>query len=286
MKMAGKQTTLLFIALIALILLCYFVFIHGPESDKLVVKNTELQTVQAEKKRINDRIAAGEGLNAEIESYKKLITDIEKSLLPDIETQVIAQILQDKFVDHGIPFITKTNTSIPTEERVLLPDGTQMSDEALISVIFNLQVCGTDGFHQSVLDDVEATEPSQEQEDEQLNYILIGYDEFISALKDIEDDLPDSVKIRSITLEDSGQGFMYYSVSVVAYTMYLPNRISEPSTSGAYITWNGIPVNQIPREGLIGIPYDRVPETLRDDKIYLPFAFYPTPAPVDTEEGA
>lgn len=285
MKLAGRQTTMLFIALIALMLLCYFVFIHGPESDKLVAKQTELNTVTQEKKRINDRIAAGEGLNAEIENYKKLIIEFEEKLLPSVETQVIAQIIQDKFEEHGIPFITKTNTEAPSENHVLLPDGTAVSDAFLMSVIFNIEVCGTDGIHRSILDGEEVPDAAV-PEGENPGYLLVGYDEFISALKDIEDDLPDSVRLNSITLEDSGQGFMYYSVSVITYSMYLPDRLSEPATSGSYITWNGIPANQIPREGLIGIPFELVPPTQLDEKIFLPFALYPTPAPADTEDGA
>ncbi|MBN1892367.1 MAG: hypothetical protein JW780_06250 [Clostridiales bacterium] len=267
MKTSGKHSTLLFIVLIALVLLGYIVLVQNPESKRLKTKNDELATLQIKKQEIDQTIMAGQGLSAEIEAYKEQIAEIEQKLLPSIETQIIAQKLQDKFVQHNIPFITKTNTEPMVEYRVLMPDGTKTSPNLLQSVLFYVQVCGTDGVNRSILDEGAAL-----PEDEEAGYKVVGYEEFIDAVKDIEDDYPDSVKIKTIGLEDSGQGFMYYNLAVVVYSYYLPDRITEPDMSHDYLTWSGTPTNDIEKNGLIGIPYNMIPEARRDENTFRPFA--------------
>ena len=280
MKIASRQSTLLIIVILVLVLLAYVVFIQNPTTELLKNQNIELSRVEAEKKQIDQTILAGQGLNAEIEAYKLQISGIEQRLLPVIETQVIAQKIQDKFIQHGIPFITLISTETPVEDRVLEPDGVTVSDNLLRSVRFNFQVCGTDGRNMSILDigtepTVIAADPAVEGSEEVIAYKIVGYDEFMNAVKDVEDDLPDSVKLKVISLEDTGEGFMYYNLTVVVYAYDLPDRISEPVMEGDYITWTGAPVNNIVKEGLVGIPYDMVPESTRDDNLYRPFAIVP-----------
>jgi hypothetical protein len=288
MKLAGRQSTLLFLLVIALIFMAYIIFIQTPESERIKEKNLELSNVEATKKQIDATILAGEGLNAEIEAYKVQITDIEQRLLPVIESQVISQKIQDKFVQHGIPFITLISTEMPMEDRVLEPDETTISPNLLRSVRFNFQVSGTDGRNMSILDagmippeNIPATEVETENPEDAIIYKVVGYEEFMKAVKDIEDDLPESIKIKSISLEDSGQGFMLYNVSVVVYSYDLPDRISEPVMEGDYITWTGAPVNNIAKDGLIGIPYASIPTVMREEMFDRPFALFPV-APEET----
>jgi len=158
----------------------------------------------------------------------------------------------------------------------MMPDGVNASPNYMKSVRFNVQVCGTDGVTKSILDTAE--EPPEE------GYKVVGYDEFIKAVKDIEDDLPESVKIKGIKLEDSGQGFMFYTVSVVVYSFELPGRVSTPNMDTDYLTWDGVPIKDITKDGSIGIPYELIPESSRDEFVYRPFAEAPPVA--ETEEPA
>ncbi len=258
---------MLFIVIILLIFLAYIVFIQNPESKRLNDKQAELTKVELQKKQIDQTIYAGEGLNTEIEAYKTQISEIEQRLLPEINTQIVAQKIQDKFIAHGIPFITLTNSEPVVEDRVLMPDGINPSPNFMKSVRINVQVCGTDGENKSILD--------AEDERPEEGYKVVGYDEFMKAVKDIEDDLPESVKIKSIVLKDSMQGFMYYTISVVVYAYDLPDRISEPNMDSDYLTWDGVPIKDIPTDGTIGVPYDLIPEPNRDEFVFRPFAEAP-----------
>ncbi len=283
MKLAGKQSTLLFLLIIALILMAYVIFIQNPETKRLEDMNYELTLIEARKREIDQTILAGQGLNTEIEAYKAQITEVEQRLLPVIETHVISQKIQEKFVQHGIPFITLVNSESPVEDRVLEPDETTTSPNLIRSVRFNFQVCGTDGRTMSILDigdmpleEIPAPpEGTAENPEDAIIYKVVGYDEFMSAVKDVEDDLPESIKIKSISMEDSGQGFMYYNLSVVVYSHDLPERISEPVMDGDYITWTGVPVSSIPRDGLIGIPYGSIPVSMQSESFFRPFALFP-----------
>jgi hypothetical protein len=128
-------------------------------------------------------------------------------------------------------------------------------------VIFSITASGSDGVAPTILDESTGGTPA-----------LVGYKEFIKAVKDIEDDNPESVRIHSISFEDSGQGFMSFTASIEVLAFILPDRISTADMQQDYIVWGGTDVDAITSDGLVGIPFDNIPASQFELDTYRPFS--------------
>lgn len=260
MKLSGRETTLILVMLVVLMLLGYYLFLLSPAQNKLATLENELATVKNTKISNDSIIVKQKDLEKQIIEAKDQATKIEKSLLPIIRSEAITQKIQSAFINSGIPFITECTSEPVVQDQVMLPDGS-FSDNQLVSVIYNITASGTDGVAPTVLDAYTGGAPT-----------LVGYNEFIKAVKDIEDDNPESVRIKSISFEDSGQGFMFYSASIEVLTYSLPDRISPANMDQDYIVWSGTDIKDITSNGMIGIPFASIPASQFDIDAYRPFS--------------
>lgn len=259
MKLSGRETTLILVMLVVLLLLGYYLFLLAPAQDKLSVLENELVAVKSTKVANDAIIVKQLDLETQITESKEQASAIEKLLLPELRAEAITERLQAAFISAGIPFITECTGEPVVNNQILLPDGT-FSDNQLVSVIFNITASGSDGIAPTILDEFTAT-PA-----------LVGYEEFIQAVKDIEDDNTESVRIKSISFEDSGQGFMFYTASIEVFAFYLPDRISTADLEQDYITWGGTDVNDITSDGLVGVPFSSIPASQFSIDAYRPFS--------------
>lgn len=263
MKLSGRETTLILVMLVVLMLLGYYLFLLSPAQKKLAALEDELKTVEATKISNDSIIVKQKDLEKQIVAAKEQATKIEKTLLPTIRSEAVTQELQAAFIDNGIPFIVECKSEPIVQTQIMLPDGS-FSENQLVSVVFNIKASGSDGVAPTILDAFTGGVPA-----------LVGYNEFIKAVKDIEDDNKDSVRIKSISFEDSGQGFMYYSASIEVLAYSLPDRISTAKMDQDYIVWGGTDIKDITTNGLVGIPFANVPVSQFDVKIYRPFSIMP-----------
>lgn len=260
MKLSGRETTLILVMLVVLMLLGYFLFLLSPAQDKLAVFEKELTTVKNTKIQSDAIIVKQKDLEKEITDSKKQASEIEMSLLPALRSEVITQKIQTAFINSGIPFITECTSEPVVQDQILLSDGS-FSDNQLVSVIFNITASGSDGIAPTILDQFTGGTPA-----------LVGYNEFIKAVKDIEDDNPESVRIHSISFEDSGQGFMFFTASIEVLSFILPDRISTADMNQDYIVWGGTDINDITNSGLVGIPFANIPPSQFEIDAYRPFS--------------
>lgn len=260
MKLSGRETTLILVMLVVLMLLGYYLFLLSPAQAKLATLEDELATVKNTKIQNDAIIVKQKDLEKEIADAKQQASDIELSLLPALRSEAITQKIQAAFVNSGIPFITECTSEAVVEDQVLLSDGT-FSDNQLVSVIFNITASGSDGVAPTILDAYTGGTPA-----------LVGYKEFIKAVKDIEDDNPESVRIHSISFEDSGQGFMFFTASVEVLAFSLPDRISTADMEQEYIVWGGTDIDDITNDGLVGIPFANIPVSQFEIDTFRPFS--------------
>lgn len=267
MKLSGRETTLILAMLIVLLLLGYYLFLLKPAQNKLAERDAELYSIKQDRSQ-KDKVIEDEKLLAdEIVTIETDIIEIESSLLPSIVPEVVTQKLQAAFEDNGIPFIIECSAEPIVTDQILLSDG-NYSYNTLSSVIFTISASGSDGIAPTILD-VDA-------DGNWSRATLVGYDEFILAVKDIEDDNPGSVKIRSISLEDSGQGFSTYTATIEVFAFSLPDRISTADMSQEYMIWEGTDLDNLRTDGEIGIAIEDIPLSLFDIDFYRPFSVYPT----------
>lgn len=260
MKLSGRETTLILVMLVVLMLLGYYLFLLSPAQKNLATLESELTTVKQTKVQNDAIIVKQKDLEKEIADSKTQASEIEASLLPALRSEVITQKIQTAFINNGIPFITECTSEPFVQDQILLADGS-FSDNQLISVIFNIKASGSDGVAPTILDESTGGMPA-----------LVGYNEFIKAVKDIEDDNPESVRIHSISFEDSGQGFMFFTASIEVIAFILPDRISTADMNQEYIIWGGTDVEDITSNGNVGIPFENIPGSQFDIDAYRPFS--------------
>jgi hypothetical protein len=260
MKLSGRETTLILVMLVVLMLLGYYLFLLSPAQKKLAVLEDELTTVENTKIQNDAIIVKQKDLEKQISESKDQASKIETTLLPAIRSEAITQKLQAAFVGGGIPFITECSSEPVVQDQILMPDGT-FSDNQLVSVLFKIKASGSDGVAPTILDQSVGGTPA-----------LVGYNQFIKAVKDIEDDNPESVRINSISFEDSGQGFMFYTATIEVLAFSLPDRISAANMEQEYIVWGGTKISSITNDGTVGIPFSNVPVSQFDIDAFRPFS--------------
>lgn len=277
----GRDTFLLFIVLLlALGAVCYLCVIKK-NFDKLNDVKDELRQVEQEKAQKDAIIAQAEALNEQSKQLKGQLKTLENKMLPELVTGSIQRNLYKQFEDAGIPFIVEISNTPLTYETVLMTDGKVSANRAVTSR-YTVKVSGTDGFlltHDEVGDNkypndipytvfysqlnfgVDADPYTPNPEAQKIGYnsandikskTYVGYDEFVAALKKIEADNLDYIKISEIGIEDTKQGFCEFTAVVDVYAYELIDRQSEPLTDMKYMTWVG--ADNIKVGGLVGMP--------------------------------
>ncbi|MBO4927827.1 MAG: hypothetical protein J5379_06230 [Clostridiales bacterium] len=271
----GKDTLLLFVVLLlALGAVCY-IFIIKKNVDKLHEVKNELAVVEQEKAKNDAIIQQAQELDAQRENLKNQIQTLETKLPPELYTSAIQRKLYKHFEDAGIPFIVEVSNTALSYDTVTLPGGSPSPNRVKTSR-YIVQVSGTDGWllthdegddipytvfytqlkipssQANVPVNKEAQEYGHDSANEFRSETYVGYEQFVTALKKIQSDAPDYVKIADIQIEDTKQGFCYYTVGVDVYAYELIDRISAAPTDMNYMTWVG--AQNIATGGLVGLP--------------------------------
>ncbi|MBO4650368.1 MAG: hypothetical protein IK109_04295 [Clostridiales bacterium] len=272
----GKDTFLLFLVLIlALGAVCYLCIIKK-NLDKLNTVKEELSQVEQEKAMNDAIIQQAEQLDAQREELKNQLQTLENKLLPELYTSAIQRKLFKHFEDAGIPFIVEVSNTPLEYELVNMTDG-KVSPNRVMSSRYTIRVSGTDGwlithdeeiergidyrvFYNQLsipLGDTNTVNPDAQalgltSANEIRSNTYVGYDEFVAAIKAIQADAPDYVKIASIQVEDMGQGFCEFSAAVDVFAYDLIDRISAAPTNMNYMTWVG--AENIATGGIVGLP--------------------------------
>ena len=272
----GRDTFLLFIVLLlALGAVCYLCIIKK-NLDKLNTVKEELAQVEQEKAMNDAIIQQAEQLDAQREELKNQLQTLENKLLPELYTSAIQRKLFKHFEDAGIPYIVEVSNTPLEYELVNMTDG-KVSPDRVISSRYKIRVAGTDGwlithdeedalgidyrvfYNQLAIpqDDQNTVNPEAQaigliSAKEIKSAIYVGYDEFVTALKAIQADAPDYVKISSIEIEDMAQGFCEYSAEVDVFAYDLIDRISAAPTNMNYMNWVG--AENIVTGGIVGLP--------------------------------
>ena len=304
----GKDTVLLFVVLLlALGAVCYLCVIKK-NLDNLSDVNAELEMVEQEKFRNDEIIKQADELDSQKKDLVEKIGELEQKLLPDLNTASIQRQIYEHFKTKNIPFIVKVENTDLNYETVTLPNGTVSPDRVKWSS-YKIRVSGTDGFllthdeGDQIDDEVFYNQlfiqpgDTKTQNQAALNYAkksgmdiknandlhsstVVGYNEFVAALKEIEDENLGYVKITDIEVEDMGQGYCEFTAAVDVFAYDLVNRKSTPNNSLTYMGWVGD--KDIKVGGLVGLPsyffihsdnYD-VPEDSPLYMCYLSFVSY------------
>lgn len=249
MKLSGRETFMIFALIFIVMFAGYWFLILTPIKQAMTDSVNEYNGIRSQ---YNYEIAIIDNvgnLETDLEELNAQVTDYENRLLPELRPEVITEHLVKILADNGLTKVTDIGCTLPTFEQIMNSDGTYSANNVEWLTI-NLKASGTDGITPGGTD-------------------KIGYDQFMSAVKQIESVNPDAIHVSSISMQETNQGFQYFLISVDVFAFNLPSRISSIDTSEPYINWNREPV---PVGGLWGRPYDSIPMSLIQPGFFRPFA--------------
>ena len=197
----------------------------------------------------------------EIETLNSYIEEKELSFIDKLDSECIEQYVMKTMEDSGMPYLASISCEDITCNPVSYPDGTTAPD-TLQCLRVNVVYSTTDGYitPQYNLNPDQTGEDAgaiitalYQLQDESFAGPIVGYDEFINALKKISEENPNCIKVNSVTVVGSA-GFMTLTASIDFYGTNLANRVSEDTSTDAYTYWQG-DKNVNCDGGFIGYPY-------------------------------
>lgn len=260
---AREKGFLYVITLLIIVVLAYFFGIRTL-NKKYDEYRVELQTLQERKAYLDQLRENNASMATEIEMLKASCSEIELSFIDRLETECIGQYVLKTFEDAGCPFLVELTTSDVGMASVTYPDGTTSSD-GLVCTAVSVTYSSTDGytvtqynrtpdFTSKATVPVEQTISQLSEQMGQGEYAKRkGYNEFITALKKINAENPDCIKVSSITVTESN-GVLVLQATINFYGTSLKNRISVDDSHAAYTYWCGA-TNVDTKGGFIGFPY-------------------------------
>lgn len=256
MKLSRRETLIILGLILIIFVAVYGLLILAPAINRLNDNKTSYKNLQNTYVSNQTIIEKNTALELSRTDIKADIAVEEVRLLPMLKSEVISADLSKIFEDAGLPCITALSCGTPVWEQVPLPNGTP-SENAVQWVSVKIKLSGTDG----VTPDGSEGGPKK-----------VGYEEFMAAVHIIQDLYPDSIRISSIGMEETNQGFQFFTITVDVYAFSIPERETPIDTSLPYIVWERPDVTT---GGLYGIPIGSVPASVLDATYFRPFATGP-----------
>jgi len=251
------------ITLLIIVVLGYFFGVRTL-NDKYDEYKAQLAALEERKAYLDQLRANNASMEAEIKLLKEECEKLELSFIDKLETETIEQYVLKTFEDAGCPFLTSVTTTDIGMSAVTYPDGTTSPDN-LVCLQVDVTYVTTDGYTVTqynrnpdftVKAEVPAVETALAMKDQMGKGEFAerrGYNEFLTAIKKINSENKDCIKVNSVTASET-DGYMTLNASISFYGANLRNRLSVDNSKAPYTNWSGN--TTIDTEGgFIGFPY-------------------------------
>ena len=251
------------ITLLIIVVLGYFFGIRTL-NNKYEEYKAELQSLQERKAYLDQLRANNANMATEIELLKTSCSEIELSFIDELETECIEQYVLKTFEDAGCPFLINVSASNIGMPAVTYANGATSKD-GLVCMQIAVNYSSTDGYTVTQYNRTpdftpgaktpvaETVETLSEQMGQGEYAKRKGYDEFLAALKKINAENPQCIKVNSLTVTETN-GIMTLSATINFYGTSLKNRLSVDDSKKPYTYWCG-DKNVDTKCGFIGFPY-------------------------------
>ena len=260
---AREKGFLYVITLLIIVVLGYFFGIRTL-NNKYEEYKVELKELQDRKAYLDQLRENNASMATEIEVLKAACEELELSFIDKLETECIEQYVLKTFEDAKCPFLVSVSSTDVGMASVSYPDGTP-ADESLVCLQIKVVYSSTDGytvtqynrtpdFTSGAKIPVEELVPELIEQMGQGEYAKRrGYDEFLKALKKINEENTDCIKVSQIIAEEDN-GAMTLTATIDFYGANLVNRLSVDDSKAPYTYWSGH-TNVDTKGGFIGLPY-------------------------------
>ena len=251
------------ITLLIIVVLSYFFGIRTL-NDKYDQYKQQLHALEERKAYLEQIKANNATMEVEIQALKADCEKLELSFIDKVEAECVQQYVLKTFESEGCPFLVKVSTSEVGMSAVTLPDGSA-SPDGLVCAKVEVSYSSTDGYTVTQYNrEPDFTSKAEVPAATTINDLIgqmgkgkyaerHGYEEFISALKKINAENPDCIKVDYIFVGQSN-GVLELNATISFYGANLHNRLSVDENKAAYTYWQGNS-NVDTSGGFIGFPY-------------------------------
>ncbi|MBO6193022.1 MAG: hypothetical protein J6O00_02455 [Clostridiales bacterium] len=238
---------LMLLGILVVVLLIYFFGIRNLNAthDELVVTRSQLQAQLDYYEALKTQ---NDAAMTQINQLNNQISEAESFFMPYVCSEAIEQYVLKTFEDAGCPYLVNVTVEDAPVRSVSMPDGST-APESLLARRVNVQYSTTDGYNIPEYNRSVSVVSGGVIDEGALNALLeemywhgadsiVGYDEFVSALKTLETADPNCIKLSKVSILSEG-GYILMSASIDFYSATFRNRVSEPDTSAPYVTWSG-----------------------------------------------
>ena len=260
---AREKGFLYVITLLIIVVLGYFFGIRNL-NNKYAEYQEELKTLQDRKEYLDQLRSNNASMASEIDILKASCSELELSFIDKLETECIEQYVLKTFEDAGCPFLISIGSADIGMASVSYPDGTP-AHESLVCLEITVAYSSTDGYTVTQYNrnpdftigskvPVGDTITDLSEKMGQGDYAKRrGYNEFINALKKINEENKDCIKVSTISASENN-GAMTLTATIDFYGANLSRRLSVDDSKKAYTYWSGH-TNVDTKGGFIGFPY-------------------------------
>lgn len=260
---AREKGFLYVVTLLIIVVLAYFFGIRTL-NNKYEEYKAQLQSLQERKAYLDQLRENNASMANEIEMLKASCAEIELSFIDNLETECIQQYVLKTFEDAGCPYLISVSSTDVGIGSVTYPDGST-SPDSVVCMRINVIYSSTDGYTVTQYNRTPDFTPGSktpvgetianlsEQMGQGEYAKRKGYDEFLTALKKINSENKDCIKVSSFSVSDTN-GIMTLTASIDFYGASLRNRLSVDESRKPYTYWNGN-TNVDTKGGFIGFPY-------------------------------
>ena len=250
------------ITLLIIVVLSYFFGIRTL-NDKYEEYQQQLHALQERKAHLEQIKANNASMATEIKALKEQCEKLELSFIDKVEAECVQQYVLKTFEEEGCPFLMNVITNDVGMSAISYPDGT-VSPDGLVCAQVEVTYSSTDGYTVTQFNrEPDFTSKAEVPAATTINELIgkmgkdkyaerHGYEEFISALKKINSENPDCIKVDFISVGEAN-GVLTLSATISFYGANLRNRLSIDNNKAAYTYWQGETVDT--KGGFIGFPY-------------------------------
>ena len=251
------------VTLLIIVVLGYFFGIRtlNNKYDEYVA---ELNSLNERKAYLDQLKENNISMENEIKVLQENCSKLELSFIDELETECIEQYVLKTFEEANCPFLISISSADVGMASVNYPDGT-ISPDGLACLQISVTYSSTDGYNvpqynrnpdftaKAEVPFATSVAELKEQLGKEDYSKRFGYDEFIAALKKMNSENPDCIKVDSFSATDT-DGVMTLTAAINFYGTNLKNRISIDDRKDPYTYWCG-DTNVDTKGGFIGFPY-------------------------------
>ena len=261
-----REKAIIYILFLVVIALLAYLFGIRTLNNANADMQIQLQELQTRKEQLDLLKQENQKTQTAIDTLKSDIVKYEQSFISELKTENIEKYVLDEFEKANMPFLADVKSEDVQMEAIVLADGTSSNDSVNCKRII-VHYATTDGYEitQYNLNPDNYDENGKPKVSDIKKIISqtgvynaenrYGYQEFLTALANIEKADPDCIKVTKIGAE-STHGYMTLTAAIDFYGTKLTNRQSPESDAHKakfYGVWNGDGVDT--KGGFIGMPY-------------------------------